>query len=76
MVGNNELHLNQATMREAIETYLNEHMFAKPIKVDRIAPDRSGTPGFEGFVVHLVTTEDKPGEIRVLHGDGLPADET
>ncbi len=54
MIGNNQLHLNQATMIQALQMWLDETMKIAP-KVTSIAFSREGHD--ETFIVNL--SEDK-----------------
>jgi hypothetical protein len=52
MKGNNDFHLNQATVMEAIQDYLNKHMGDKAPEVICIVP--------KGDILVVATSERKP----------------
>ena len=60
MRGNNELRLNQATMIEALQQYLNAQMTSaqKVVSIEQDSRPNGGT--FDGFVVKL-TDHDPTG---------------
>ncbi len=52
MKGNNELNLNEATMIEVVQYWLNAQMHAgKAPEVYRVQPDRSGS--FNCFIIYV-----------------------
>lgn len=55
MKGNNTMLLNQATMKAAIEHWLNSMVFVVPVKVECVA-ERSGSHN-EGFEIKLAEAD-------------------
>lgn len=63
MQGRNELHINQATMREIVQLWVDKHMSSLHMRVMSVSKDASGGVGPDQFIIRTEvpdpTTDDE-----------------
>ncbi len=59
MEGTNEIHMNAATMREAVQLWCNKHFVAPPTVKD--VREHKGDAQVQTFIIKVDSDCDKPG---------------